>query len=99
MRCAEAISAIRQTGHSEEIHSPDECSRMVVRRRCPVSLSISVFWIVAISERRAPAMHRSSETIGNMLAKTQVELTNPENSLTRASHQTLLLPSGDARQK
>ena len=51
MRCAEAISAIRHTGHSEETHSPDECARMVVRRRRPPSLSISVDWIVAISCR------------------------------------------------
>src|SRR5947199_5491023 len=36
------------------------------------------------SPRRAPAMHRSSETIGNIsgaLAKAQIELTNPEKSL------------------
>jgi hypothetical protein len=49
MRCAEAISLIWHTGHSEETHSPDECARMVVRRRRPASLSISVDWMVAIS--------------------------------------------------
>src|ERR1700730_17711925 len=38
-----------QTGHSEEIHSPDECARIVVRRRRPASLSMPVDWIVAIS--------------------------------------------------
>jgi hypothetical protein len=51
MRSAEETSAIWQTGHSEETHSPDECARMVVRRRRPVSLSISVDWMVAISCR------------------------------------------------
>ena len=51
MRCAEATSDIGQTGHSEEIHSPDECARMVVRRRRPASLSMSVDWMVAISCR------------------------------------------------
>jgi hypothetical protein len=35
MRCAAAISEIGHTGHSEEIHSPDECARTVVRRRRP----------------------------------------------------------------
>src|SRR5215468_4411784 len=54
MRCAEAISAIAHTGHSEEIHSPDECASTVVRRRSPASLSIVVVWIVAISYRPRP---------------------------------------------
>src|SRR5262245_39525220 len=40
MRCAEAMSVIWHTGHSEEIHSPDECARTVVRRRRPASLSM-----------------------------------------------------------
>src|ERR1700738_2302864 len=51
MRCTEAISLIWHTGHSDETHSPDECARMVVRRRRPASLSISVDWMVAISCR------------------------------------------------
>src|SRR5262249_25861448 len=51
MRCAEAMSLIWHTGHSEEIHSPDECARTVVRRRRPASLSMPVAWIVAISCR------------------------------------------------
>ena len=51
MRCAEAISVIWHTGHSEEIHSPDACASTVVRRRRPASLSIPVAWIVAISWR------------------------------------------------
>src|SRR5271157_1380418 len=51
MRCTEAISLIWHTGHSEEIHSPDEWARTVVRRRRPASLSIPVAWIVAISCR------------------------------------------------
>src|SRR5262245_35317084 len=51
MRCAEAMSLIWHTGHSEEIHSPDECARTVVRRSRPASLSIPVAWIVAISCR------------------------------------------------
>jgi hypothetical protein len=51
MRCAETISLIGHTGHSEEIHSPDECARMVVRRTSPASLSIPVDWMVAISCR------------------------------------------------
>ena len=33
MRCAEAISVMWHTGHSEATHSPDECARTVVRRR------------------------------------------------------------------
>ena len=44
MRCAEAISVIWHTGHSDETHSPDEWARMVVRRSRPASLSISVVW-------------------------------------------------------
>jgi len=28
MRCAEEISVIWQTGHSDETHSPDECARI-----------------------------------------------------------------------
>ena len=51
MRCAEAMSVIWHTGHSDETHSPDECARMVVRRSRPACLSISVAWIVAISCR------------------------------------------------
>ena len=51
MRCAEAMSMIWHTGHSEEIRSPDECARTVVRRRRPASLSMPVAWIVAISCR------------------------------------------------
>src|SRR5262249_26343305 len=51
MRCAKAMSLIWHTGHSEEIHSPDECARTVVRRRRPASLSMPVAWIVAISCR------------------------------------------------
>jgi len=47
MRCVEAISLIWHTGHSEEIHSPDEWARTVVRRRRPASLSMPVAWIVA----------------------------------------------------
>ena len=40
MRCAEAMSLIGHTGHSEENHSPDECARTVVRRSRPASLSM-----------------------------------------------------------
>src|SRR5947209_9373917 len=42
--------------------------------------------------RRAPAMHRSSDTIGNIsgaLAKAQAELTNPEKSLVATIHSPL----------
>src|ERR1700738_4746271 len=39
MRCAEETSAIWHTGHSEETHSPDECARMVVRRRSRAALA------------------------------------------------------------
>src|ERR1700731_1281923 len=60
MRCAEETSEIGHTGHSEEIHSPEECARMVVRRRRPASLSISVDWIVAISCR--PRLLRNIQT-------------------------------------
>src|SRR6516164_327878 len=49
MRWEEAISVIGHTGHSEEIHSPDEWASTVVRRRSPASLSIAVVWMVAIS--------------------------------------------------
>src|ERR1700738_4635862 len=51
MRCAEAMSVIWHTGHSDETHSPEECARMVVSRSRPASLSISVDWMVAISCR------------------------------------------------
>src|SRR6516164_5648489 len=49
MRWEEAISVIGHTGHSEEIHSPDEWASTVVRRSSPASLSIAVVWMVAIS--------------------------------------------------
>src|ERR1039458_4375145 len=49
MRCGAAVSLIGQTGQSDDIHSPDEWARMVVRRISPTSLSIAVLCTVAIS--------------------------------------------------
>src|ERR1022692_3422742 len=49
MRCGAAVSLTGQTGQSDDIHSPDEWARMVVRRISPTSLSIAVLCTVAIS--------------------------------------------------
>src|ERR1039458_9623979 len=49
MRCGAAVSLIGQTGQSDDIHSPDEWARLVVRRISPTSLSIAVLCMVAIS--------------------------------------------------
>jgi hypothetical protein len=49
MRCGAAISLSAQTGHSEEIHSPEACARTVVSWICPEDWSIAVVWMVAIS--------------------------------------------------
>src|SRR5262249_10158882 len=51
IRCGAAVSAIGQTGQSEEIHSPDECASAVVKRISPTSLSMVVVCTVAISCR------------------------------------------------
>ena len=40
MRCADEMSAMWQTGHSEETHSPDECAKMVVRRKAGFLIDI-----------------------------------------------------------
>ena len=44
-----AASAILQTGHSDDSHSPDEWASVVVRRINPASLSIAMPCTVAIS--------------------------------------------------
>src|SRR5437870_2324686 len=51
MRWGAAVSLTGHTGHSEEIHSPDECANTVVRRTNPASLSIAVVCTAAISCR------------------------------------------------
>src|SRR4051812_13605337 len=49
MRCGEAVSATAQTGHSDEIHSPEEWASTVMSRTSPAASSIAVVWTVAIS--------------------------------------------------
>jgi hypothetical protein len=49
MRWGAAISLTAQTGHSDEIHSPEACARRVVSLICPEGWSIAVVWTVAIS--------------------------------------------------
>ena len=42
MRRGLAVSAMEQTGQSEEIHSPEECANTVVRLTVPAAWSIAV---------------------------------------------------------
>ena len=51
MRCGVAVSLTGQTGHSEEIHSPDECASTVVSRTKPAAVSMAVVCTAAISCR------------------------------------------------
>ena len=51
MRWGAAVSAMAQTGQSEESHSPEAWARIVVSRMSPASLSISVDCTAAISWR------------------------------------------------
>src|ERR1700694_4971653 len=48
MRCGLAVSASRQTGQSEAIHSPEAWARTVVRLIVPLAASMAVVWTVAI---------------------------------------------------
>src|SRR6266699_1094182 len=48
MRCGLAVSASRQTGQSEAIHSPEAWASTVVRLIVPLAASMAVVWTVAI---------------------------------------------------
>src|SRR5689334_16681943 len=64
MRCGLSASAIRQTGQSAAIHSPEACASTVVRLTVPIEASIAVVCTVAICW--AP---RAFRTISKPLAK------------------------------
>ena len=49
MRWGAAVSLAGQTGQSEDTHSPEACTSVVVSLIRPVSRSIAVLWTVAIS--------------------------------------------------
>src|SRR5215210_7515548 len=51
MRCGVSVSLTGHTGHSEEIHSPEEWANTVVNRTRPASLSSAVVCTAAISCR------------------------------------------------
>jgi len=51
MRFGEAVSLTGHTGQSDDIHSPEEWARTVVRQMRPASESIAVVCTVAISCR------------------------------------------------